>query len=238
MDLAFMLESMGRIMVGVPLMLQLAGISIVAGAVFATLLALMRISDAWPLDLAARAYVFVFRGTPLLVQIFLIYYGLGQFPEVRATFLWPFLREPYWCAILALTLNTAAYGSEIIRGGLLSVPAGEVEAARACGMSGFLLFRRIVLPIAVRQALPAYGNEIVLMVKATSLASIITLMEVTGIAHKIISESFRAIEVFICAGAIYLLINFLLIRAVYAVEYWLSPHLRQAVPVTGAVARA
>ncbi len=233
-----MLESLQRIAVGVPLLLQLAGISIAAGAVCAMLLALMRISSIKPLDLAARGYVFVFRGTPLLVQIFLIYYGLGQFPELRATFLWPFLREPYWCAILALTLNTAAYGSEIIRGGLLSVPAGQVEAARACGMSGLLLFRRIVLPIAVRQALPAYGNEIVLMVKATSLASIITLMEVTGIAHKIISESYRAIEVFICAGAIYLLINFLLIRAVYAVEYWLSPHLRRPVHITGALARA
>jgi octopine/nopaline transport system permease protein len=238
MDIAFMIETLQRIVVGVPLMLQLAGISIAAGAVFAMLLALMRVSSVMPLDLAARGYVFVFRGTPLLVQIFLIYYGLGQFPEIRASLLWPFLREPYWCAVLALTLNTAAYGSEIIRGGLLSVPAGEVEAARACGMSGLLLFRRIVLPIAVRQALPAYGNEIVLMVKATSLASIITLMEVTGIAHKIISESYRAIEVFICAGAIYLLINLLLIRAVYAVEYWLSPHLRRAVPITGALARA
>ncbi len=233
-----MLESLQRIATGVPLMLQLAAISIAAGAVFAMLLALMRVSSLIPLDLAARGYVFVFRGTPLLVQIFLIYYGLGQFPELRASVLWPFLREPYWCAILALTLNTAAYGSEIIRGGLMSVPAGQVEAARACGMSGFLLFRRIVLPIAVRQALPAYGNEIVLMVKATSLASIITLMEVTGIAHKIISESYRAIEVFICAGAIYLLINFLLIRAVYAVEYWLSPHLRHPVHITGALARA
>lgn len=238
MDIAFILETLPRIAAGVPLMLQLAGISIAAGAVFAMLLALMRVSSVMPLDLAARGYVFVFRGTPLLVQIFLIYYGLGQFPELRASVLWPFLREPYWCAILALTLNTAAYGSEIIRGGLMSVPAGQVEAARACGMSGLLLFRRIVLPIAVRQALPAYGNEIVLMVKATSLASIITLMEVTGIAHKIISESYRAIEVFICAGAIYLLINFLLIRAVYAVEYWLSPHLRGPVHITGALARA
>jgi octopine/nopaline transport system permease protein len=238
MDFAFMLETLQRIVVGVPLMLQLAAISIAAGAVFAMLLALMRVSGVTPLDLTARGYVFVFRGTPLLVQIFLIYYGVGQFPEVRASILWPFLREPYWCAILALTLNTAAYGSEIIRGGLLSVPAGQVEAARACGMSGLLLFRRIVLPIAVRQALPAYGNEIVLMVKATSLASIITLMEVTGIAHKIISESYRAIEVFVCAGALYLLINLLLIRVVYAVEYWLSPHLRHPVPVTGALARA
>jgi octopine/nopaline transport system permease protein len=238
MDFAFMLETLQRIAAGVPLMLQLAALSIAIGAVFAMVLALMRVSGVQALDLAARGYVFVFRGTPLLVQIFLIYYGLGQFAEIRGSFLWPFLREPFWCAVLALTLNTAAYGSEIIRGGLLSVPAGQVEAARACGMSGLLLFRRIVFPIAVRQALPAYGNEIVLMVKATSLASIITLMEVTGIAHKIISESYRAIEVFVCAGAIYLLINLLLIRIVYAVEYWLSPHLRHPVHVNAALARA
>ncbi len=187
------------------------------GAIFAMLLALMRMSGVAALDCVARAYVFVFRGTPLLVQIFLIYYGLGQFrPTLQAWGLWAFFREPYWCAILALTLNTAAYASEIFRGGLQAVPHAQVEAARACGMSGILLFRRIVFPIAVRQALPAYGNEIILMVKATSLASIITMMEVTGIAQKLISQTFRAVEVFIVAGAIYLALNFLVTRAIYA----------------------
>jgi His/Glu/Gln/Arg/opine family amino acid ABC transporter permease subunit len=112
---------------GVPLLLNLAFFSITAGAVLAVVLALMRLSGHPLLDSAARSYVFVFRGTPLLVQIFLIYYGLGQFPEIRQSFLWPFLREPYWCALLALTLNTAAYSSEIIRGGILSVPFGQIE---------------------------------------------------------------------------------------------------------------
>jgi octopine/nopaline transport system permease protein len=238
MDPIFIRDTFLELLSGIPLTLQLTFVAFALGTVIAILMALMRMSRIRALEAFARGYVFVLRGTPLLVQIFLIYYGLGQFPSVRATFLWPFLREPYWCAILALTLNTAAYGSEIIRGGLLSVPVGQVEAARACGMSGLLLFRRVVLPIAVRQALPAYGNELVLMVKATSLASIITLMEVTGIAHKIIAETYRGIEVFICAGATYLVINFLLIRAVYAVEHWLSPHLRQPIPVDGATARA
>ena len=122
------------------------------------------------------------------MQIFLIYYGLGQFPEIRQSFLWPFLREPYWCALLALTLNTAAYSSEIIRGGILSVPFGQIEAARACGMSRWLIFRRITVPQGLRVALPAYGNEIILMTRSTALASVITLMEVTGIASKIISR--------------------------------------------------
>jgi octopine/nopaline transport system permease protein len=229
MDLAFMRDTFVSLLAGLPLTLNLAFTSVVLGAVVAMVLALMRMSGITVLDAIARAYVFVFRGTPLLVQIFLIYYGLGQFrPTLQEWGLWGFFREPYWCAILALTLNTAAYGSEIIRGGLQAVPHNQVEAARACGMSGFLLFRRIIFPIAVRQALPAYGNEIILMVKATSLASIITMMELTGIAHKLISQTFRAVEIFVVAGAIYLILNFLVTRAIYALEWWLSPHLRRA----------
>lgn len=241
MDLAFLQEALLRIVPGIPLTLQLAAESVLLGLVLALGLAGMRLSGIVPLDWFARGYVFVFRGTPLLIQIFLIYYGLAQFPEVRASMLWPFLREPYWCSVLALTLNTAAYASEIVRGGLLSVPFGQAEAARAAGMSGFLLFRRIIAPIAVRQALPAYGNEIILMIKASSLASIITLFEITGLAQKLISETYRAIEVFIVAGSIYLAINFLITRAVMLLEYWLSPHLRGAprqASATGAVAIA
>ncbi|MCK6450534.1 MAG: ABC transporter permease [Alphaproteobacteria bacterium] len=228
MDPRFMWETLGKLVEGVPLLFQLVTVSLAIGFVLAVLVALARLSPLAPLSRAAAGYVFFFRGTPLLVQVFLIYYGLSQFPEIRASFLWPFLRQPYWCAILAFTLNTAAYGSEIIRGGIQSVPWGQIEAGRAAGMSGWLLMRRITLPIALRQALPAYGNEMILMVKATSLASIITLMEVTGIAHKIISETYRAVEVFVVAGSIYLLINFLLTRAVKQVEWWLSPHLRDA----------
>jgi octopine/nopaline transport system permease protein len=190
---------------------------------------MMRLSGVAVLDWIARLYVFVFRGTPLLVQIFIIYYGLSQFPVIRYSFLWPVLREPYWCAIIALTLNNAAYASEIIRGGLLSVPGGQIEAAKACGMSRFTCFRRIVMPLAIRQALPGYGNEMISMVKATSLASIITLMEVTGIAARLIAESYRAIEVFVIAGAIYLAINFVLTRVLMFAEYKLTPYLRQPV---------
>ena len=228
MDLHFLADTMRQLAGGIPLLLQLAAFSIAAGAVFAVMLALMRLSDNRLLDAIARLYVFVFRGTPLLVQIFLIYYGLGQFrPELQQLGIWWFFREPYWCALTALTLNTAAYASEIIRGGLQAVPHAQVEAARACGMSRLLLFRRIVFPIAVRQALPGYGSELILMVKATSLASIITMMEVTGIAHKLISQTFRAVEIFICAGAIYLILNFLVTRLIQGLEWWLSPHLRQ-----------
>ncbi|AFL50519.1 octopine/nopaline transport system permease protein [Sinorhizobium fredii] len=233
MDFAFASETLISLLAALPLTLELAATAIALGSVLALALALARVSGILVLDWFARAYVFVFRGTPLLVQIFLIYYGLSQFAAVRHSIFWPVLREPYWCAVLALMLNTAAYASEIIRGGLLSVPHGQVEAARACGMPRLMIFRRIVMPLAIRQALPGYGNEMISMVKATSLASIITLMEITGVAAKIISETYRVIEVFVVAGAIFLAINFLLTRLIAFVEYQLSPHQRQPLPVSG-----
>ncbi|NRP20543.1 Octopine transport system permease protein OccM [Ensifer adhaerens] len=235
MDWTFLQETFVSLISAVPLTLLLAVNAIAFGAVLAVGIAVARFSAIAPLRWLAQAYVFVFRGTPLLVQLFIIYYGLSQFPAIRHSPLWPILREPYWCAVLALALNTAAYASEIVRGGLLSVPFGQIEAARACGMSRFMIFRRITLPLGVRQALPGYGNEMISMVKATSLASIITLMEVTGVAARIISESYRAIEVFVVAGAIYLTINFLLTRLVQLVEFRLSPHLRQPVAVLPAI---
>lgn len=228
MDFALMWQSLPKLLEGAGLTFQLVFLSLALGFVVAVAVALLRLSPYRAVSATAYSYVFVFRGTPLLVQIFLIYYGLGQFEAVRESFLWAFFREPYWCAILALTLNTGAYTSEIIRGGIQSVPWGQVEAARACGMSGPLLFRRIVFPVAIRQALPAYGNEIILMVKSTSLASTITILEITGIARKLISQTFLPVEIFIVAGAIYLTINFVVTRGVRYLEYRLSPHLRRS----------
>ena len=221
-----MIETLPRLLEGLGLTLQLVSISLFLGFFIAIAVALARLSGNPLMASLAWTYVFVFRGTPLLVQIFLIYYGVGQFELIQDSFLWTFFREPFWCAILALTLNTGAYTSEIIRGGILSVPYGQIEAARACGMSGPLLFRRITFPIAIRQALPAYGNEIILMVKSTSLASTITLLEVTGIARGIIARTFAVFEIFIVAGAIYLAINFLVARLIRHLEWRLSPPLR------------
>jgi octopine/nopaline transport system permease protein len=221
-EIAFLAGTLWALLGGVPLTVGLTVSSVGVGAMLALLLALMRAGSRTG-ALFVRFYVMMFRGTPLLLQIFLIYYGLGQFAAVRQSPLWPFLREPWCCAILALALNTAAYTSEILRGGLAAVPAGAVEAGRAAGMSRLLLLRRVILPLAIRQALPAYGNELITMVKSTSLASLVTLMEVTGVAYAIISETYRAVEVFLCAGAIYLALNFALARAVGELEAWLSP---------------
>lgn len=229
MDFAFFAEILPKLLAGLPLTLELAGTSILLGLILALALALAQRLRQPLIDWPIKGFVAVFRGTPLLVQIFLIYYGLGQFRlTLQELGLWGLFREPYWCAILALTLNTAAYGSEILRGAMQSVPIGQIEAAQAFGMTRLMTLRRIVLPIALRQALPSYGNEIILMVKGTSLASIVTLMEITGIAQGIISQTYRAMEVFVCAGAIYLILNFIITRTLGRLEYNLSRHLRPA----------
>jgi octopine/nopaline transport system permease protein len=228
MNFELMIETFPKLLSGLNLTIQLVTISLFLGFCLAVGLALLRLSNNTFLSFFAKTYVFYFRGTPLLVQIFLIYYGIAQFEIIRETFVWSFFKEAYWCGILALTLNTCAYSSEIIRGGMQSVAFGQIESAKSVGMSRFLLYRRIILPIAFRQALPAYGNEIILMVKATSLVSTITLMEVTGIARLIIAKTFSPVEIFIVAGLIYLTINFIVTRLVNFCEIKLTPYLRHA----------
>lgn len=224
MDWPFLFDVSRQLLSGLPLTLELVAWSLFIGFVLAMLVAAAVASSFPPLRWIARAHIEIFRGTPLLVQIFLIYYGLGQIALIRQSFLWVFVREPYWCAILALALNTSAYTAEIIRGALQAVPPGEIEAANAFGMSGFLLRRRIQWPIAIRYGLPVYGSEVILMIKATSLASIITLAEVTGIAYKLISSTYRVFEIFIVSGAVYLLLTALLSLALSLVEQRLNTH--------------
>lgn len=226
MDITFLFGTLLQLFAGIPLALELAASSIALGALLGLVVALLRLSRFPAFTAFAWLYVQIVRAVPLLVLLFLVYYGLSQFRWVRTSVLWPVLRDPYWCALIALTINTSSYAGEIIRGGLLAVPRAEIEAGRCCGMSGLILFRRIILPVAIRQALPAYSNEIIAMVKATSLASLVTLMEVTGIAASIASETYRPIEVFVAAGAIYLGINFMITRATMLLEYQLTPHLR------------
>ncbi|ASG19560.1 ABC transporter permease [Nitrospirillum viridazoti] len=218
-----LMAALPQFVTGTWLTVQLVALSLLLGLLLATLVAVMRLSHLAPLSWVARGYIYVFRSTPLLVQIFLIYYGLGQFDAVRQSVLWPLLREPYWCAIIAFVLNTGAYTAEIMRGGIEAVPHGQVEAAKACGMGGGLLFRRIILPQAFRLALPAYGNEIILMLQGSALASTITLMELTGVAKAIAARTFQPIEVFCLAGAVYLGMSFLITRGVQLAERRLTP---------------
>lgn len=228
MDYDLIVESFPKLISGVDETLMLAGSALLIGFFLAVPVALMGLARSRILRGIAGGYVYVFRSTPLLVQIFLIYYGSGQFrAEFESVGLWVLFRESWFCAIFAFTLNTAAYTSQIIRGGLQAVPAGQIEAARAVGMSGWQAFHRVIFPVAIRQALPGYGNEMILMVKATSLASTITIIEVTAVAKKIIAATYQPVEVFLIAGAIYLSINFVLTRIIVLLELWLSPHLRE-----------
>ncbi|MGO4352601.1 ABC transporter permease [Rhizobium sp. RAF36] len=227
MDFQLIQDSFPKLIAAIPTTLTLAFVSIFIGFFISVPVALMRLSKNRALSFVAYGYVYIIRSTPLLVQMFLIYYGSAQFRGFLGSVgLWSSFREPWFCAILALALNTGAYTSEIIRGGIQSVSAGQIEAARAIGMSPFLQFRRIIFPIAIRQALPAYGNEIMLIIKSTSLASTITIVEVTGLAKQIISATYRPVEIFIVAGAIYLSITFVVSRIVMMIEWWLNPHMR------------
>lgn len=226
MDVPFLIDTMGQLLAVTPVTLALWICCIAIGGVVALLVCWARVSGVFVLERLAAVYIFVFRGSPLLIQIFLLYYGLSQFPEVRHSFAWPVLKEPFYSAVISLALCTGGYTAEIFRGGLQSVPVGQIEAGRAVGMGRFILFRRIVAPVALRQALPAYSTEIVLMMKATSLASLVTVWEVTGVASRIITQTYRTLEVFLCAAVIYLVLNFLIIRALRYLEYVISPHLR------------
>ncbi|KEA65660.1 Amino acid ABC transporter, permease protein [Marinobacterium lacunae] len=218
------LEYFPRLIDGVWVTLQLVFISGIAGLLLAVPLALMRTSHRTWLRALPFAYIFFFRGTPLLVQIFLIYYGSSQFEAIRASALWSILREPYWCAIIAFTLNTAAYSAELIRGAIQAVPKGELEAADAFGMSHWLKVRRIVLPRAFGIVLPAYGNELILMLKGSSLASTITLLDITGAARTIIARTYTPLEIFFAAGMLYLLISAIMIGAFRLLERRLNRH--------------
>lgn len=201
-------------------------ISLPLGFVLALFFALGRVSKITLLSRTIASYIFVIRGTPLLVQIYLIYFGLGSVKFIRESFLWYALKEPFWCGVIALTINTVAYGAEIFRGGIQSIEKSQVESGLSLGFGKFLLLRKIILPIAIRKVLPSYGNELILMVKATSLVSLTTYMEMTGIARKIMAKTFAPVEAFIAAGILYLFLNFLMVQFVKYLEWKYNPHLR------------
>ena len=209
MDLDFMLEHLPRLLKATKLTIQLTLLSLFFGIFVGVFYAILRTSKNKILFFIAYYYSYILRGTPLLVQIFIIYFGLAQLEWIRESFLWIFLKEPYSCAILAFTLNTGAYSSEIFRSAFQTINKGVVEAANSLGLNKVNIFFKIKLPIAIRQSLPAYGNEMILMLKGTSLASTVTLLDLTGVAKHIISTTFRPVEVFIVAGSIYLFLTFL-----------------------------
>ena len=201
-------------------------ISLPIGFILSLIFALGRVSKIRIISKSIAAYIFIIRGTPLLVQIYLIYFGLGSIKAIRDSFLWYLLKEPFWCGVLALTINTVAYGSEIFRGGIQSINKEQIESGKALGFGKIMMMRKIILPIAIRKVLPSYGNELILMVKATSLVSLTTYMEMTGIARKIMAKTFAPVEAFVAAGILYLFLNFLMVQFVKYLEWKYNPHLR------------
>nr|WP_298141078.1 ABC transporter permease [uncultured Pseudomonas sp.] len=208
---------------GVLITLKILLLALAFGLALAIPLGLMRVSKSPLVNFPAWLYTYVIRGTPMLVQLFLIYYGLAQFEAVRDSFMWPYLSSATFCAVLAFAINTSAYSAEILAGSLKSTPHGEIEAAKAMGMSRLKLYRRILLPSALRRALPQYSNEVIMMLHTTSLASIVTLIDITGAARTVSSRFYMPFEAFITAGLFYLCLTFILVRLFKLAERrWLA----------------
>ena len=218
MDIELMINSFPKLLSAAVITLKLLSVSLIIGLFIGLLFAILRLNKNIFINKFAYGYSYIFRGTPLLVQIFIIYFGLGQIEYLRSTILWSILKEPYWCAIIAFALNTGAYTSEILRSAFQTIKPGIIEAGKSLGISNNVIFYKIQIPIAIRQSLPAYGNEIILMMKGTSLASTVTIMDLTGVAKYIISTTFKPIEVFIVAGGIYLFMTFIIHNVIKFLE--------------------
>ncbi|MGX9415790.1 ABC transporter permease [Vibrio sp. WJH972] len=207
MDFSLIVDSLPIYLSGLWTTTWLVSLALILGLIIAIPLALARNSNNPVLYLPAWAYIYFFRGTPLLVQLYLIYYGMDQFFPVKGT-LWEFA---WFCALVSFFLNTSAYTAEIIRGAINGLPKGEVEAAKAYGMSTVQAFRRIILPSALRRALPAYSNEVIFMIHGSAVAGIVTIMDLTGAARLVNSRYYAPFESFLTAGLFYMMLTFTVI---------------------------
>ncbi len=217
---------------GVWMTLQLTAIAVAVGFVIALPAGIARARRVPWVSPAINGYVYLFRGTPLLVQTYLVYYGLSQFDWIRASWAWAFLRDPWWCAVIAFSLNSGAYGTEIVRGAIETTPKGEVEAARALGLSPWLIDRLVVVPSALRRALPQYGNEVVFMLHGSVVASVITLQDILGVGRTLNARFYLAYEGILTAAVLYMAITFLLVMVFRRLE---ARYLRHLLPRAGAV---
>ncbi len=223
---------MPQLLWALPLTLLLTISSSVIGNILAVPVAVARLSPNPLLWVPARAFIFMMRGTPFLIQLYFIYYGLGQLIPGWMMRGYPFLKDGIYYAIFALSLNTAGYTGEILRGAILAVPHGEIEAARAFGMNRFQVFWRITLPRAVRICLPTMSSETILLLKATSIASLVTVYEVMGTATTIRVDTYRVYDTLIGAGIVYFVTVYFLTRGLNWVERKLNKD-RMAIPTSG-----
>jgi len=226
-DWGVVVGSLPEFMHGLRVCLTLLFISVATGFVLSIPLAVARVSARPWLAQPVWLFTYVMRGTPLLVQLFIVYYGFAQFPAVRESVAWPLLREAWFCAWLAFALNTTAYTTEIFAGALRATPHGEVEAARAYGLDGWRLYRRILLPSALRRALPQYSNEVVGMMHATAVASTVTLVDITRVARDVYANHLLPAEAFGTAAAFYFTLTFALVGGFKLLERRFLRHLRR-----------
>lgn len=217
-----------KLLDGAETTLILTGLGAALAAVFSPPLALIRTGGPAPAQWLLRVYISFIRGTPLLAQLFLVFYGSGQFrAELTALGLWSFFRDPFNCAVLVFVLNSCAYQTEILRGGIEAVPPGEIEAARAIGMTRARVLARVIFPHAYRIAWPALGNEVILLMKASALASIVTVFDLMGRTRQIFSRSFE-FSVYFEAAALYLLITVVFVFLWRQAETRLTRHMRRS----------
>ena len=233
LDFLVIWESLPKLAFASVLTLKLTGCILLLGLVIALPVGLGINSNQKPLRSVSEGYILIFRGTPALVQLFIVYFGLGQFEFIRESFAWVFLRDAFWCAVIALGMNSGAYTGRMFGGALKAVPQGYIEAAQSMGMSNFSIFVTIKAPLAIRMVLPAYGNEIILTLKATALASAITLQELMGEARAIASDTFAPYEAFIAAGIMYLAMTTIVGRGITMAEKRLeTSHQATGIPRT------
>ena len=226
-DIYLILDSIPKMLSGIGLTFKLLILSGVLGLLLAFALLLMRQTEKWYFSVPAQIYIYVVRGTPILVQIFIIYYGLPQFEAIRGSIFWPILREPFGCAILALTLNTGAYVSEILRGAVLAVDRGLLEAGSALGLSRQQRFIYITSPLAIRLGIPPYSNDVISLLKSTALASTITIFDMMGIARTIVAETYAPYGIFISLAIIYMIFTFFIQKLFGYFENFMSRHVKK-----------
>ncbi|MDA3922496.1 MAG: ABC transporter permease [Salinisphaera sp.] len=207
---------------------QLVFLSLVIGVVLAVPLSVGRASRNWFISGPIWIYTYVFRGTPLLIQLYIAYYGFAFVPGVQQSWFAFFINNPMYPALLSFTLNTAAYTTEIFYGAIRATPKGEIEAARAYGMSTFTTYRRIVLPSAFRRALPAYGNEVIFMLHASAIASAVTITDLTGAAYYVYARFYSPFPAFIFVAFVYMILSFSIQGGFRLLEKRMLRHLKPA----------
>ena len=225
MDFSIIFERWELFLQGVILTLEMTALSLVCGGILAVILSLLVVYGPQSVARLIGVYTYVFRGSPLLIQLYLTYYGLGQFELVRESWAWIFLREPYWCVLLAFSLNSAAYTTEILVGSIKSMPKGEIEACLSYGMTRWQTIYRVILPSSFRRSFPAYSNEVIFVLHGCSLASVVTLMDILGVARQVNAETYTAFPGFITAAVLYTGITLMLVQIFKQIEKRYFAHL-------------